>query len=181
METSLNNEMVKQAANSSNTATKTMVLLGIRRRARTFTSMGKIKEQLYRMGEQVDDKDYKAFWKDLEAAGAGSVILGRRGKETRFEWSYSLKDIARIAIEGHEAEVQRIETKQPKNSVSKAIDTLVKRKPGRPRKEVAPIKQEKLVYRIPLRSDFVLEVNLPADVSAEELHKIGNSFIPINV
>lgn len=178
---SLNSDKVKQATNSSSTATTTMVLLAIRQRARNFTSMGKIKNQLLQMGETVVDKDYKTFWKDLENAGAGSIILGRRGRETRFEWSYSLKDVAKIAIEGHESEIQRLDKKRNKKpNLAKAIDILNRSRAGsKSTVKYEPSKQEKLVYRIPIRPDFTLEVNLPTDVSREELQKIGNSFFPI--
>ena len=39
------------------------------------------------------------FWKELEAAGVGSIIYGRKGKPNRFSWHYSLKSVAQSYFE----------------------------------------------------------------------------------
>lgn len=81
----LNKELIKQAANASPTATATMIVLGFKERARSRSNLSLIRSQLTRMNEKVTEKDYMAFWKALEDAGAGVLVLGRRGGKTRFE------------------------------------------------------------------------------------------------
>lgn len=108
--------------------------------------------------------------------------------------------VAKIAIEGKSEEVNKIDLKRPKKDpvqlvavkpfTPKGLEVAVKRKRGRPRKVVAnpteskaqsnaASKQERLVYRIPVRPDYTLEVSLPVDVSDAELKKIREYLSPV--
>lgn len=104
----LDKSKVKQIAEASRTATVSMLALGMRERAHVYTNISSFKSQLQSMGEKVNDRDYMDFWRGLETAGVGSIILGRRGKQTRFEWHYSLRQIAQIAIDGKTANAQKL-------------------------------------------------------------------------
>lgn len=185
---------VKQVTNASRTATSTMVYLGcFRKRARSVTNIGHLKTQLEQMDGPIAGRDYMDFWRGLEEAGAGSVILGRRGRYTRFEWNYSLLDIAKIAIEGKEAEIERLAFKRHPNAEVKpsiVVDEVPVVKIGKPKVKGAKrgrkpkakhaVRQERLVFNIPVRPGYNLEINLPSDVSDKELEKIkGYLAVPL--
>lgn len=107
----LDKDKIKQAADASPTAMATMIALGFKERARANSNLSLIKSQLLKMNEKITDRDYMAFWKALEDAGAGVLVLGRRGGKTRFAWNYSLKQIASLAIEGKDSSFKHLEDK----------------------------------------------------------------------
>lgn len=45
----------------------------------------------------LDEREFLQTFKDLEAAGLGSIVLGRGKTADRWIWSYNLKDVARCA------------------------------------------------------------------------------------
>lgn len=135
----LDKSKVKQIAEASRTATVSMLALGMRERAHVFTNISSFKGQLQSMGEKVNDRDYMDFWRGLENAGVGSIILGRRGKQTRFEWHYSLRQIAQIAIDGKTANAQKLVPILPKRQpaqVLKAIAQAPKPEPKKKKEEI---------------------------------------------
>lgn len=181
----LDSTKIKQVANASRTATATMILLGFRQRAHNFINLQAVKRELEGMNEHVVDKDYMDFWRGLEDAGVGSIIVGRRGKQTRFEWNYSLKHVAQVAIEGKKPEFDKIINKQNQFTKVKTIEIEkpqmmkagpVKRGRGRPKGsknvKVAVSKQEMVTYEIPIRTNFIAYVSLPSNLSKQELAKV---------
>lgn len=120
-------------AKSSGTATEVMLQLASRERnARNgFTNLLAFKAILLREGKKVDDNEYLKFWQDLEAAGIGNYIVGRRGQPDRFKWHYHVKDIAVSAIEGKPVEAR------PIFAAVKRVYKASKR-PGRPRSRRGP-------------------------------------------
>ena len=175
----LDKNKVKQVTNASRTATATMIMLGFRQRAHSATTLSSIKNQLLELNENIVSKDYMDFWRGLETAGVGSIILGRRGKQTRFEWNYSLRKIAQLAIEGKEEEIGRIASKRakviPVSPVDEELEIIHAAVP--PKAKSLAKKEEKLVYRIPVRKDYILEISLPVDVSQDEIEKIKASLV----
>lgn len=184
----LDKEKLKKITNASHTATVAMVMLGFKQRAHSFTNLASFKSKLAAAGEKVIDRDYMDFWRGLEQAHVGSVVLGRRGKQTRFEWDYSLRQIARIAIEGKDDVIEKLSAKQPRKRIVAGEMTTynlpVEPTPKAPKgsqeapkakaaTQDAPSKEERLVYKIQVRPGYTLEVALPADVSKEELDRIA--------
>lgn len=45
----------------------------------------------------LDQNETMAVFRELERLGVGSIVIGRRGKPTRFVWKYNLKDVANAA------------------------------------------------------------------------------------
>lgn len=183
----LDKEKLKKITNASHTATVAMVMLGFKQRAHSFTNLASFKSKLAAAGEKVIDRDYMDFWRGLESAHVGSVVLGRRGKQTRFEWDYSLRQIARIAIEGKDDVVEKLSAKQPRKRIVAGEMTTynlpveptakapkgIQEAPKAKSNQGAPSKEERLVYKIQVRPGYTLEVALPSDVSKEELEKIA--------
>lgn len=194
----LDKTKIKQVTDASKTATATMIMLGFRQRAHSFTTLESVKSQLRKLGERVVGRDFMDFWRGLEEAGVGSVVLGRRGGQTRFAWNYSLRQIAQIAIEGKSDEIKKIAVKKERvveNPFLQSLKTIPvsgKKESGKGKSEIGefidykelngnkkPItiyKEERTFYAIPVRAGFTLEVSLPNDISNKELDAIGSSF-----
>lgn len=171
METmTLDGSKLKLVCNASHTAEVTMTALALRERDRPFSDITRTRNYLSRSGERVVEGDYMNFWKGLEDLGVGIIVYGRRGKPDRFEWHYSLKKVAKAAIEGTNQSVEKINgksrTKQPVKVEPKTVAA----------KKLAKVeaKPSKFIY-IPLRQDFNLELNVPADISKQEIEVIGNA------
>lgn len=112
---------LKEIAKSSLTAEKTLMLLALRERSKAFSNMKVVRKQLGEMGVTVIDDAYTQLWKDLEAAGVGSIIYGRRGQADRFKWNYSLKSVGSAAIEGKAAAKAFVSKAGPKKAHTRSI------------------------------------------------------------
>lgn len=176
----LNGKQLHGIAHASHTATVTITALALRERLRHFSDINRTKTQLIRQGEKIVDSDYSQMWKDLQAAGVGSIIYGRRGKPDRFEWHYSLKKVAKAALEGTNEEVQKLA-----NAPTKSKSKLVKSK-SRPKlyavEKADRAKQADSVnvgrglkmVCIALRKDFNVEFTLPANITKDEASFISS-------
>lgn len=157
----LNGKQLREIAHKTRTAEITMTAMAMRERLRHFSDISRTRTQLLRAGEKIIDEDYKQFWKDLQAAGVGSIIYGRKGKPDRFEWHYSLKKVAKAALEGTDEKAERVTAETlslPENVEAKSSSPSSKH-------------NDRLVY-IPLRNNFDVEIRLPRDVSAQEIETI---------
>lgn len=185
----MDNVKLKEITNASHTSIITMLLLALRIRDRGFSNITATKEQLIRMGEKVVDEDFLKFWRDLQTAGIGSIVYGRRGRPDRFQWHYSLKNVARVAIEGKEHEVAELAKRKPKRNQAKPVakKTRAAKPTARPvsnhvvRASVpaakaalaAPAPQvERVMQTIQLRDGSIAEIILPKEVSKNDLERI---------
>jgi hypothetical protein len=161
----LNGNELKKVAHASHTAEVTITALAIRERVRNFSDIVRTKNQLIRNGERIVEEDYMAFWKGLQDAGVGKIVYGRKGKPDRFEWYYSMKKVAKAALEGTNESVEKITSIKsvPAQRVIKKVE-----------KEVTRSHSSRFVY-IPLRKDFCLELSVPADLTKDEINVIENA------
>lgn len=150
--TTLNGKLLHSIATRTDTAQRTMLLLATRERVRSNSDIQRTKNAMIRDGQKIVDADYNKFWEELQAAGVGSIVYGRKMKDgskkaDRFEWHYSLKSVGKAAIDGTDEQVE---------SVNNVVQMPVK--------EVA---QEAAQSKaIPLRKDF--DVAIPANLTKEE-------------
>lgn len=182
-EMTLNGSKLKQITNASHTAVVTMLLLALRQRARGFSNIPATKEQLLAMNEKVVEEDFQTFWKELQAAGIGSIVYGRRGRPDRFQWHYNLKQIAKIAIEGREEAIKELAKKKPRrirNQVSP------KKRTAKPVKTVskpvaAPVVHakapEKTLHTVQLKNGSLAEFILPSGVSQSKVEEIKQALM----
>lgn len=159
---------------ASHTAEVTMTDLALRERLRAYSDIGRTKTKLIRNGEKIVDADYIAFWKGMQDAGAGVIIYAKRGRPDRFEWHYSLKKVAKAALEGTNESAEKIVVAKPKPKARPARQTKPQAKPVTKPEAKVEVKPSKILY-IPLRKDFNFELNLPGDISREELNVIANA------
>ena len=73
-------------------------VLSERNRHRSRTDLKNLYRSIKKMEPDIDEEQFMAVFKGLAAAGAGSLIIGRRGNPNRFIWKYNLKAIADAAI-----------------------------------------------------------------------------------
>lgn len=156
----LDGAKLKRIGQASHTAEVTMTDLAMRERLRHFSDIVRTKNKLVRSGEKIVDSDYMAFWKGLQDAGVGSIVYGRRGKPDRFEWHYSLKQVAKAALEGTDEAVEKI-------SIAPRVKQKVTPKQERKSKENQENQQSRSIY-IPLRSNLDLELPVPKNGFSEE-------------
>jgi hypothetical protein len=179
---SLDQQKLTSIAHSSHTAEVVMVSLGVRERMRPTSDLGRIKKILLRSGERIVDSDYTKLWKDLEAAGVGSIVYGRNGNPDRFHWHYSLKKVAKTALEGpQEEDIFPIDQPPKEENKAPVEDSKpVKRKRGRPKKkhESVTTTMEKIVF-IPLRKGVEINIQVPADLTKEDVRLISNALFRI--
>ena len=122
----IDSETLKRISNANPTAEVVTYVLAMRQRIRAFSDLRRLKISLIRSKERIVESDYQQYWKDLEQAGFGSIVRGRNGNSDRFAWHYSLKEVAKAAIEGKPTEARKIN--------SNVLKT--KRKRGRHRKNI---------------------------------------------
>lgn len=183
--TTLDGSKLKAIAHSTPTAEITVTSLALRERLRHSSDIQRTKSQLIRDGEKIVDADYMKLWKDLQDAGIGSIIYGRKGRPDRFEWHYSLKSVAKAALEGTNEQVSKLAGVRANVQRKKPVKVI-----RRPQKVVAPVaakptpkampvaapvlKSSKLAY-IPLRNDFNVEISVPSDLTKAEAEVLSNA------
>lgn len=150
----LNGKELKDIAHKNRTAEVTMTSLAMRERVRTFSDIVRTRTQLLKMGEKIVEDDYLQFWKDLEKAGIGSIINGQKGRPARFEWHFSMKDVAIASLEGMPRPVKLVEE--------------AKAKPA-PKQNVS-----RIVY-VTLRKDFDVTIAVPSDLNVSEVDTISKA------
>lgn len=184
--TTLNGNTLMELSHANTTSYSITKRLADRQRLRKITDISRLKNDLIKAGERIVDTEYTAYWKELQSQGIGNVIYGRNGKPNRFEWHYSLKNVAKSALEG-----ENIEAKELKQSAP----VKVKRGRGRPKgfspkKKALATKEEttevvptfvsaqatksasdKLVF-VPCSNGLHIEIKMPHNVTALELDTV---------
>lgn len=171
----LNSEKIRNVSHLSHTAEVVITYLSQRERLRAFSDITRTRNALIRMGEKIVDSDYLAFWKGLQDAGVGVIVLGKNKKAERFEWHYSMKKVASAALEGKDIvasplsipnepkTIKRVSPVKRKTvHMSKASKAFVTAKAPQPRGN------ERVIF-IPLRKDYDLQFSLPQDLSKDEM------------
>lgn len=162
---------LKAIAHKNDTATITAMSLRLRERQRHTSDITRTRSELARQGERIVESDYMQFWKDLQVAGVGSIIYGRKGKPDRFEWHYSLKSVAKACIDGSNIEPIKSGAVKEETKVVKLALKEVQPEPVTKAKE-----QSKTVY-VPLRPDFDVEFTLPVNLSRDEAEMLSRFLV----
>ena len=107
------------------------------------------------LGADFRNSDSLAVLRELEGLGAGKVILGRKGRETRFVWALHPSELAK-ALHGDEAIL----------STTKTVDDDID-------DDVDYEEVELVEHRLNLRDGFDVELTLPKDLTVEERKRIS--------
>jgi hypothetical protein len=160
---------LKAIAHKNDTSIVTAMSLRLRERQRHTSDITRTRSELARQGERIVESDYIQFWKDLQAAGVGSIIYGRKGKPDRFEWHYSLKSVAKACIDGSNIEPIKNDSAKDQMKTVKLATKEVNPEPVKKTTEAS-----KTVY-VPLRPNFDVEFTLPVDLSKDEAEMLSRA------
>jgi len=141
----LNETRVKEIAQASPTSKVIFGSLASRQRMRHQTDITRMQTQLKRAGQNIDTEAFMNTFKELEKAGVGSIVYGRKNNPNRFKWNYNLKDIGQAFAPTVSSEPPKVGTedagqvspkkrgrgrpKGSKNKVKKLAAPLVKKMP----------------------------------------------------
>lgn len=155
----LNGKQLKELSHKNRTAEVTMTALAVRERNRTFSDIQRTRAKLIKEGEKIVESDYMQLWKDLQDAGVGVIVYGSKKRADRFEWHFSLKQVAKACLEGVD------QKSEPATTTVKTPKVI--------RREAAPQPKlsDRLVF-VTLRNNFDVEIKLPFDISKGEVDTI---------
>jgi hypothetical protein len=100
------------------------------------------------------------FFRGLEKSGVGKLIVGRRGKHTRFEWQYQFRDVMQLieTIIGEEQNSSKEQGELVKNAYKLPSEA-----------EAKPID---FPYKYPLRENYIISINLPLNLTENEADRL---------
>jgi hypothetical protein len=113
------------------------------------TLIENFEQKMLRKHEDVSRRDIVSVFKRLEEYGAGEFIPGRRGHPSRFRWGV---DSLKVGDEKEEPAQQPVPAQENSRAYSSNI---------------------MLSHHYQLRPDLIISVTLPADISTNEAHRLG--------
>jgi hypothetical protein len=177
----LDGPALKAKANK-NRELMTLFHYGVQRgRNREVTDIEQLRIGIQRRGgESLDPVKWAEAFKILEDMGMGALIIGRRGKNNRFRWNYSLKAIGTAAMNGTRLNANRIVAEEragrlvnnynPSKKIGPSlVDIRAAEKPARlpaPPVATSPATTPSdsgggnMLY-VALRPDFIFEADIP--------------------
>lgn len=163
----LNGKQLKEISHKNRTAEVTMTALAMRERVRNFSDIPRTRAKLIKEGEKIVETDYLQLWKDLQTAGVGVIVYGSNKRPNRFQWHFSLKQVAEVCLEG---------TDQKADITAKPQAVKVIRRPALEVKAASPVAPlpDRLVY-VSLRKDFDVAIKLPGNVTQDEIATISKA------
>lgn len=120
----------------------------------TLTKVERLEIRLHQAGHEFSHKDVITFLKEIEKAGCGRFVIGRRGQPSRFEWDVQVISVAKAA-KGEEVAVARLEPGMPEPQEDDDVPAGVLRHP----------------YR--LRQDLTVNLELPGDLTSQEALRLA--------
>ncbi|MEX2672032.1 MAG: hypothetical protein WD294_07980 [Phycisphaeraceae bacterium] len=122
-----------------------------RQRALTKTTVDRIQQNVIAEGhDDVTRRDVISFYREVEAAGCGRFVVGRKGHESRFDWHVSLASVGQVAA----GETEEFES----------VDEI----------EGDEASEEMLLrHRFRLRPDLELSLDLPANLTSAEANRLA--------
>lgn len=152
----LDGKRLKEITSKNSTAEIVALMLSIRERNRSNVSIDHVKRTLIDQGEPIADEYYLQYWKDLEAAGMGRIIYGRRGKAKLFAFNYDMRAVGTSCINGTDEKALEIKTmNNPTRNIVRNTnrnyevkDDTVRRRPFRLSVEIPEDAGEERLFRL---------------------------------
>ena len=173
----LNLSTIRAIATDSKEAKTIFNSLAERKRTRKVTDLRQLQYKLLDEGAKLTREDVMRTFQALEAAGVGSIIIGRKGKPTRFKWNYSVKRVAKAGLPpttkkqiNHSS--RRMTTSEFSERVKGILPTTINEDSV----------QAVISTTIKIRPNFSSKIELPLDLKKEdidELSKILYSLVQI--
>lgn len=132
---------LKRLYRGNSTAKVLLDYFASRDRNRETTIFNRVLSVLSQTDEPPTRAKLREVFRTLEKLGHGTYIVGRRGMPTRFVWSSPLIEVGAIAATPAKAKAEKpVVTKATRatRKTKRVAEIVVKRKPGRPRKNPLP-------------------------------------------
>lgn len=180
----LNPSVISDIAFANDTALAITEELKARRRNRTFIDLNRTHKQLSSKGTVIDYNDYVAYWKSLEAAGAGRVVVGRKGNPTIFKWNLSLREVANAALSPspNHAELPAL-PKEKRAPRKKKTSNNDKAQPKRKyvRKSLSFKDKSQRILSFKLRPDVNFDIVVPAGLTRGDLAQVAKTLTTLKI
>jgi hypothetical protein len=161
-----------------NSIARTLVRLPVMRAwNRTETSVDWILSSLQLGTSPAARNEVIRFFKQLETAGAGKFLVGRRGSASRFIWNYQPSELIRVVfplLGSSGVSKGGGKAPAPHHETDTARDAQIPRSPGT---EMPRDHQTLLIpHSFQLRPDLLVVLELPGDLTLLEAQRLS-SFI----
>jgi hypothetical protein len=173
MHSALDVKRLKIIANNSPESKLIFEALKNRDRTRKITDLRQFQYKLVDEGSNITKEDIMQTFQELEQAGVGIIVIGRRGKPTRFKWNYSIKKIGKLGLNSksitsgsvHKLKQKDVNLAEFKTKLTQELKDAVSSK-----KMTAY-----MITEIPLREGFSAKIEIPFDLTIEEAKKIAET------
>jgi hypothetical protein len=117
-------------------------------------------------GTDLERSEIISFFRELETAGCGKYIEGRRGHSSRFEWYAPMNGVG-LAAKGEQNLVEGLVASEAVPPVN--VDSLDR--------------EESIAHTFYLRPDFPIKILLPKDLRSVEAERIADwvKTLPFNL
>lgn len=150
---------IHQIAQSSPIAKEVFKVLERRQRFRKRSDISRIYREVKSHNINTDPKEVLSVFKELQTAGVGSIVLGRKNNPNRFVWKYNLKHVAKAAKK-EDSSVKALSTFGQESEDTKQVK-------AKPNVEVQRVTRSSTVSA---NKPFIqITLRLPADINMEDL------------
>lgn len=162
MEQQLNMEAIWELYSTDKTARTLFDNLAKRAYNSREQSVNQLERCLEKDGVEVSRRDITHLLKELQRAGCGEYVVGRKGHPSRFRWYVETVDVGRRAA-GTPSDIRH-------GSPNGVGDTLVEtRVDGH-----SPANSDEFTHRFQLRPDLLVSFRLPADLTTPEATRLAD-------
>jgi hypothetical protein len=134
---------------------------------RRNTSTTALEQLLFRLtsaGKPVPKSEVIEVLRKLEQFGCGDFITGRKGHATRFEWTYPLSKVGKIAAGWHPLEAPETNQELTEASEDEDLDELAD----------PPADLGAIDHSFQLRPGYRVEIRLPSDLTNREANRLSD-------
>ena len=122
--------------------------MSTRQRARATTDLSRLFKSVKALDSKMTYDDFLSAFKQLQATGAGRLIIGRRNNSDRFAWNYNMREAASALAAG------------------KPLDSVKPLRTG-PNKPAYKLPAHK--FASPSPAQLTLTLSLPASTSSHDI------------
>jgi len=184
--TSLNGPKIKSVFEKTQTTKALKEALSKRKRNTPFLDLKRTYMEMLRDGKAIEYVDMISACKELEDLGVGTYIKGRGVEGDMFQWKFAVKHLMEIAksgkvahiptlIEKHKIEVAKKSAENRKQKFSAVVvgssKVISLKSKGRSFTSKNTPDDAKTIH-IFLRPDFLVELNLPKDLTMKEAKQL---------
>lgn len=172
----LTGSRMKEMANKSTSAEVVALSLSMRQRMRQVINLDRIRSELLRQGEDLNENDFMQYWRDLQAEGLGHIVHGRYGHDTTFLFQYDPRAIGKAAVEGVDHKAIPVTESRPRRRTNYRHGTMHQadrsyNQEFKMRTDGSRVSEEPR----PTSKPFKLSIDVPSDLDEDSLKILLNT------